>query len=293
MFFIILQIFSYVYLVLLGVIIVNVKKIVTHSGNAHMDDLLGVALLAFKYAVPIERKVNINAFEQGTIYVDIGRKYDPPYLLDHHQSIDIPCSLILVLRHHFPELEKMKIPEIRYIDMRDRFGLNKVVGTPIPSEMLFFERIFTRWFANISYLSPEDEEYYILKWLGKRFYGYIRNRYEELKRYDKVISTANEEVVDGIKILLLDDDVPPYEVLNRRTDVHVIIQPSSRDPNQYSVIKLAPYQDKISLDEVAKRLDEEGKLIFYHANKFMLVAADKDSVLKYIKYIRFVDDEKS
>ena len=253
-----------------------------------MDDLLGVALLAFKYGVPIERRISIDRFEDETIYVDIGRRYEPPYLLDHHQSIDIPCSLILVLKHHFPELEKMDIPEIRYIDTRDRFGLNKVVNAPIPSELLFFERIFTRWFANISYISPEDEEYYILKWLGKRFYGYIKNRYDELRRYDEIISKADEKVVDGIKILLLEDDVPPYEVLNRRSDVHVIIQPSSRNPNQYSVIKLAPYQDKISLDDVARHLEEEGKLVFYHANKFMLVAADKESAIRSIKFIRYI-----
>ncbi len=268
----------------------RVRKIVTHGGNAHMDDMLGVALLAFKYNVPIERKVEIREFEEETIYVDIGRRYEPPYLLDHHQSLDIPCSLVLVIRHHFPELANMDIPEITYIDTRDRFGLSKVVNYPLPSELLFFERIFTRWFANITYISPEDEEYYILKWLGKRFYGYIRSRYDELKRYEDILRKADERVIDGVKILLLEDDLPPYEVLNRRSDVHVIIQPSSRNPKQFSIIKLAPYQDKITLDGVAEYLSKKGKLVFYHANKFMLVAADRDSAIESIKYIKMVDD---
>ncbi len=267
----------------------RVRKIVTHSGNAHLDDLLGVALLSFKYHVPIERRSSVDLFEEDTIYVDIGRRYEPPYLLDHHQSIEIPCSLILVIKHHFPELASLDIPEIRYIDVRDRFGLYKAINLQIPSELLFFERIFTRWFASISYISPDDEEYSILSWLGKRFYFYIKHRSEELKKYDEILSRAREVEFNGVKVLILDDDMPPYEVASRRDDVHVIIQPSSRNKDNYSIIKLAPYQDRITLDEVAKYLEERGKLVFYHANKFMLVSKDLSSALEAIKHVKYVN----
>ncbi len=267
----------------------KVRKIVTHSGNAHLDDLLGVALLSFKYSVPIERRASVDVFEDETIYLDIGRRYDPPYLLDHHQSLDIPCSLILVIRHHFPELASLDIPEIKYIDVRDRFGLYKAVNFQVPSELLFFERIFTRWFASISYLSPEDEDYKILFWLGKRFYFYIKYRSEELRRYDEILSRGREAEFNGVKVLILDDDMPPYEVASRRGDVHVIIQPSSRNKDNYSVIKLAPHQDRISLDDVARYLEERGKLVFYHANKFMLVSEDLSSALEAIKHVKYVN----
>ena len=267
----------------------RVRAIVTHSGNAHLDDLLGAALLAFKYRVPIERVATVDVFEEDTIYLDIGRRYEPPYFLDHHQDINIPCSLVLVIRHHFPELDNLDIPEIRYIDARDRFGLYKAVNLHIPSELLFFERIFTRWFASISYISPDDEDYGILVWLGKRFYLYIKERGEELKRYEEVLSRGRLMEFNGVKVLLLDDGIPPYEVANRRGEVQVVIQPSSRNRNNYSIIKLAPYQDHISLDEVAKYLEDRGKLVFYHANKFMLVAEDLNSALEAIKRIKFVN----
>jgi len=267
----------------------KVKKIVTHSGNAHLDDLLGAALLSFKYHVPIERRASIDDFEDDTIYLDIGRRYEPPYFLDHHQSLDIPCSLILVIRHHFPELADLDIPEIQYVDVRDRFGLYKAVNFHVPSELLFFERIFTRWFASISYITPEDEDYDILVWLGKRFYFYIKYRSEELRRYEEILSRGRLMEFNGVKVLLLDDDMPPYEVANRREDVHVIIQPSSRNRNNYSVIKLAPHQEKVSLDDVARYLEDKGKLVFYHANKFMLVSEDLDSALEAIKHVKYVN----
>ncbi len=269
----------------------RVRKIVTHGGNAHMDDLLGTALLAYKYGAPVERVISVDAFEDETIYLDIGRRYEPPYLLDHHQDIEIPCSLVLVVKHHFPELvEALELPEMKFIDVRDRFGLHRAIGVEIPSETLFFERVFTRWFANIQYLSPEDEEYQVLRWLGRRFYNYLRERVEEMREIAEALENAVEMTVNGVKILVLDKAVPPYEVMNRRGDVQVIIQPSSRNPEQYSVIKLSRYQDMISLDKVAEKLRERGRLVFYHANKFMLVGSDKESVLESIDGIEVVGD---
>jgi len=270
---------------------VNVRKVVTHGGNAHMDDLLGSALLAYKYGAPLERVVSIEGFEEGVIYLDIGRRYDPPYLLDHHQDIEIPCSLVLVVKHHFPELvEALELPEIRFIDTRDRFGLHRAIGVEIPSETLFFERMFTRWFANIQYLSPGDEDYDVLRWLGRRFYNYLRERLEEEREIVEALDNAVEMEVNGVKILILDRSVPPYEVMNRRGDIQVIVQPSSRNPEQYSVIKLSKYQDMISLDRVAEALKERGRLVFYHANRFMLVGSDRESVLEALDKVEVVGD---
>ena len=269
----------------------RVRKIVTHGGNAHMDDLLGTALLAYKYGAPVERVISVDAFEDETIYLDIGRRYEPPYFLDHHQDLEIPCSLVLVVKHHFPELvDALELPEMKFIDVRDRFGLHRAIGVEIPSETLFFERVFTRWFANIQYISPEDEEYQVLRWLGRRFYNYLRERVEEMREIAEALENAVEMTVNGVKILVLDKAVPPYEVMNRRGDVQVIIQPSSRNPEQYSVIKLSRYQDMISLDKVAEKLRERGRLVFYHANKFMLVGRDKESVLESIDGIEVVGD---
>ena len=269
----------------------RVRKIVTHGGNAHMDDLLGTALLAYKYGAPVERVTSVEGFEDETIYLDIGRRYEPPYLLDHHQDIEIPCSLVLVVKHHFPELvDALDLPEMRFIDVRDRFGLHRAIGVEIPSETLFFERVYTRWFANIQYISPGDEEYQVLRWLGRRFYNYLRERVEEEREIAEALENAVEMTVNGVKILVLDRAVPPYEVMNRRGDVQVIIQPSSRNPEQYSVIKLSRYQDMISLDKVAEKLRERGSLVFYHANKFMLVGSDKESVLESIDAIEVVGD---
>ncbi|HIQ12998.1 MAG TPA: hypothetical protein EYH44_01215 [Thermoprotei archaeon] len=269
--------------------IFRVRKIVTHGGNAHLDDLLGSALLAFKYNVPIERVSSVDSFEAETIYLDIGGRYQPPYFLDHHQSIDIPCSLVLVIRHHFPELVKYDIPDIRYIDVRDRYGMIKYINCLLPSEILFFERMFTRWFASITYISPEDDEYSILVWLGKKFYNYIRSRSEEIKRIDDVLSKADRYIYNDVNILLLDEDLPPHEVALRMRDIHVVIQPSSRNRDHYNIIKLAPHQDYISLDDVAEYLMERGKLVFYHANKFMLVSEDLESALEAIKKIKYVN----
>ncbi len=270
----------------------RVRKIVTHAGNAHMDDMLGSALLAYKYRVPVERVVKVEGFEDDVIYLDIGRRYEPPYLLDHHQDIEIPCSLVLVIKHHFPELnDALELDEVKYIDRRDRFGLLKTVGVEIPSEVLFFERMFTRWFAEILYITPDDEEYSVLTWLGKRFYTYLKERVEELRRFEEALSRAETFTVNGVKIMVVDDSLPPYEVEKRFGDVKVVVMPSSRDPSQYSVIKLSKYQDELTLDDMAEALQREGKLVFYHANKFMLVGSSREDVLKHIDKVRRVDGD--
>jgi len=92
------------------------RAVYTHSGTAHFDDLLSIALLVYRYpGITVYRVPSVESFEDDSIYVDIGGRYEPPSLLDHHQDPSLPCSLVLVLRHHFPELVGAEsLPEIMF-----------------------------------------------------------------------------------------------------------------------------------------------------------------------------------
>ena len=74
------------------------KKIVTHSGTFHVDELFAIALLArFHFCKPISdlkiiRTRNSQALEKAILdrecfVIDVGEKYDTHYLnFDHHQN---------------------------------------------------------------------------------------------------------------------------------------------------------------------------------------------------------------
>lgn len=78
----------------------NIKKIVTHAGNFHADEVLAVAILReHGFNQPVERKFKIDEDIENpnAIVIDIGRVLDPDFLnFDHHQDQTIPASNVLI-----------------------------------------------------------------------------------------------------------------------------------------------------------------------------------------------------
>lgn len=111
-----------------------VKKIVSHLPPRHLDDFLAVAYL--KYLFPqaeLEfvhpQRVPLEYLQDSKIIlVDVGSVYDPEKNnYDHHQNINLPCSLVLVLKH-FSDMDIENNYLLQVIDFIDRFGLSKAIA---------------------------------------------------------------------------------------------------------------------------------------------------------------------
>ena len=91
--------------------------IITHSGKAHIDEVLATAALAVhrgEYPAEIRRMSSNDAAEMvaaGNVpancwVIDCGLKYNPERrLFDHHQDKELPSAALMLFTHLFPELE--------------------------------------------------------------------------------------------------------------------------------------------------------------------------------------------
>lgn len=84
----------------------KVKKIVTHAGTFHADEISGVALLTLLFpGTPVERTYTPSESDFDdpfVIVLDIGRKYQPNLgNFDHHQDPELPAANMLILSHFY------------------------------------------------------------------------------------------------------------------------------------------------------------------------------------------------
>lgn len=111
----------------------SIKKIVSHVPPRHVDDFFAVALAKSQFPdaqieyVHPQRVPESYRTNKEILLLDVGNDYNPEYSnFDHHQSLEIPCSLILIMK--LLRYEKLiNHPAIRYIDINDRFGPKKAV----------------------------------------------------------------------------------------------------------------------------------------------------------------------
>lgn len=92
-------------------------KIITHDGKAHIDEILGSALLALHLSeVPesverigaqdVARMVENNEIPENTYVIDAGLVFDSKKrLFDHHQDGNLPSSALLIFNEFFSHLE--------------------------------------------------------------------------------------------------------------------------------------------------------------------------------------------
>ncbi|MEM4183386.1 MAG: MYG1 family protein [Candidatus Caldarchaeum sp.] len=213
------------------------KTIVTHGGNAHRDDFLTCAILLEKYpACTIIRTDDKKTIASADIVVDVGGVYDPAgKRYDHHQDLNLPCSLILVLEHEFGI---KKYPQaIRFLDHADRFGLDKAKSmfnqTVMPS---MIENAVLAWFSEQKEIPQWSNAWFMLLNIG-------RGLYKELRDYNECANVVWSDVKNGITDFMR-YDLPAGVILitskNIRTDTLIqvfadnheriigIIKPSTR-----------------------------------------------------------------
>jgi hypothetical protein len=144
----------------------DVRRIFTHSGKAHADEFLACSVLLKKYPNATVLRVDELPAELGEydVAVDIGRTYTPMKVLDHHHDLNVPCSLVLVLKD-FYGYDYGELPlSIRAVDMRDRYGPQKTAELTAPS---LVETAVLQIFSNTAQISPGDPLHLLLIHVGE------------------------------------------------------------------------------------------------------------------------------
>lgn len=161
--------------------------IVTHTGNAHMDDFLATAVLTARYPDKILVRTSEKAamfptfLARDDVYVvDIGREYKPNKLnFDHHQfgpgdgNVAPLCSLSLVLMHFkLYDLAKDLWPwltRLEYCDVLGPLAAMREAGIPTEARLQHgfiapTDEFLLNMFSKVHVITPEDTRAIVGVW---------------------------------------------------------------------------------------------------------------------------------
>lgn len=237
------------------------KKVVTHAGTFHADEILACATI--RYFTGSAQKLDvIRTFEVSeyladpeVCVLDIGRQYDPPTgNFDHHQDAELPASNILILRYLLPKGRLRDIMEeylYSYVSGCDKGG-EKLTGVPTLTSII-------RGLNNIKdndwgFQCAYDVCYNAVMSAHLTAEARVESedRWAEVEKIGKVaITDSTQHIVgwhelaetDGILMLVTPNQRGGYQIASRSTDVFVIPE-DSRQTFRHNSGFLAAYATK-------------------------------------------------
>lgn len=217
-------------------------KVITHNGKAHMDELMGIALLAYyKKELPDDiirihpeeaaEIVKAGNMEENCYFIDCGLELSPEKkLFDHHHSGDLGCAALLVFEHYFQTLLHSKLHDyIKLVSLVDTKGPGSLDDFKFKSDSIYYfsfpqkiilkefetdPLLITKIFVNglISIIEFEKEKVSALEWINK-------NNHIEIKKIGninllKYNTPPPTEIASGVKSA--DNDIIEMN------DIHVV-----------------------------------------------------------------------
>ncbi len=284
----------------------NLKKIVTHSGNFHTDEVFACAVLSILNSGEVEvvRSRNPEVWATGDYVVDVGGVYDPTLgRYDHHQSggagereNGVPYSSIgLVWKHYGEELTGSAYAS-RMIDERlvqpidagdngiETFSVKNNVAPCIIQDVISAFR--PAWNEE----RTEDEGFLEALEMAKTMLAreIIRARAEEegKRRAEEAYKRAEDK-----NIIILENHYPWYEALGSKPEPLYVVKPDRGGDGKW---KVETVRSDVHAFKNRKDLPEgwAGKMghdfaeasgvpdaIFCHNKRFVAVAGSKDGAL--------------
>ncbi len=282
------------------------KKIATHDGQFHTDEVFAVAVLKLMYPdIKIVRTRETEKFEKADFRVDIGRKYNPETGdFDHHQK-------------EFKEKRKNKIPYASAGLIWKHFGgklikskngfehIDKILMQPIDSidngEQICLKKIIENYGIGqvISSFAPDWQEKN--SDYDKSFDKAVLFATELLKRE---ILSANgiekaEEIIKNIlsksdkEYIILEKHIPWKKYIIENTNINFVIGKNYK--NNWEVwtvpIKLGSFERKKLFPKKWADLNDNefvkatgiNDVIFCHKDRFIAATKSKSGAIKLVK----------
>jgi hypothetical protein len=287
-----------------------VKKVVSHKEPRHLDDFIAIALLKRSFPEAIIETVHPQGVppeyydDESICLVDVGGRYEPSLMnFDHHQDLNLPCALILVLRDVYGLSIMSKV--LRFIDIADRYGVKRAseeLGVKLdPKEDMLRREILLidlnkhgSEVGEVLWDSLLMDDYSL--WIRK-VYNMLEERglleeprrkiKEEEEKYKEKISRVEIKEYGDMRVALSSESLAPHHYrFFQETKVDLLIERNSMNKEHTSVIKNTS-SDKTKDLDLSKVFNEYPK-IFLHQNGFIAVLdtpfeeVDKERILKIL-----------
>ncbi len=265
----------------------EIKKIITHSGMFHADEVSAVALLRLFsvtngfLTIHVERKSQVTPEEladPSILVLDIGKVID--YDLnnfDHHQDASIPATNVLISywlgkKGLMPDEIYDEISEfLKYVSDVDRGIIPD--GGPAAS---FNGIIRSMNPANINDPVESNSAFELAVEMAKQIISYqIKNAYRAVE--DKKVWDLLEIDFDG-RVVIQENY---YQLVNwtkwaERDDVIFMVTPNLREPGAWQI-----------LSRDSKKFEIPVSLLqtFRHPSGFMAVYASKEHVMDHLAHM--------
>lgn len=249
----------------------NYKKIITHAGTHHADEILAIATIHhFLGELPVERNFRPleEDFNNPNIFIlDVGRKLEPENSnFDHHQDGEISATNILIL-DHFCKDEKLKglLKKylFSYVDAVDRGNI--IEG----KETDFSTPSFNSIIRNLNNLENGFE---IALQIAKTTLAAAiataekaiesEERWNGLQKIGKIAIQHDADIIIG------------WREMAEKDGILALISPNIREKGAYQIT---------SRDTEILKIPAHEKQTFLHANQFIAAYPDLESALQHAK----------
>jgi Uncharacterised protein family (UPF0160) len=223
--------------------------IITHDGKAHMDELLGIALLALYIGEEPEtikrmdpqmasKLVASGDIPENTWFIDCGLIYDRERkLFDHHQNRELDCAALLIFNEYFKHLHDTELHDyIKLVSKIDTKGAMSLDDFHLVSE----SRDYFSFSHNILLRTFEDSPQLVLRLLLMGLQDKIA--FEKSKKVAALWrkEPGNMEIVtlEGLKILRYVKKPPSELVSPLRSEINKIVE-------EHNISATISFDDKI------------------------------------------------
>lgn len=209
--------------------------VITHDGKAHMDELLGTALLALYMGEEPEiiqrmdpqmaaEAVAAGSIPDNTWFIDCGLEYNrDKKLFDHHQDRELDCAAMLIFNDFFKHLHNTELHEyVKLVSKIDTKGAMSLDDFHLVSE----SRDYFSFSHNILLRSFEETPQLVLRLLLMGLQDKIA--FEKAKKVASLWRTESGNIeianIDGLKVLRYLKKPPSELVSPLRSEINKVVE---------------------------------------------------------------------
>ncbi len=288
------------------------KKVITHSGSFHPDDVFACATLSLyleknNLRCKIVRTRDPEIIKTGNFVVDVGGIYDPSInRFDHHQKESagkrdngVPYAGFGLVWKNFGEqvcdskevAEKIDKKLAQPIDAEDN---GVAISTPIITDVFSYGIN-----SVVSLYLPEDREgkecdsnfLQLVEWAKFVLQVEIKKEKYKIESVAKVIECYNN--AQDKRMIIIEEHYPWQETLSKYPEPLFIVIPISKDSWAVSTVRVKKDSFENRKNLPAKWAGLQGKdiqdatgvldSVFCHRNLFLAVAKSKEGAIKLAK----------
>jgi uncharacterized UPF0160 family protein len=262
-----------------------IKKIVTHNGIFHADEVSAIALLEIftdeKYEIKrVPHNTPKEELREYDFAIDIGREFDGKKFFDHHQWSGGKSSAGLIWEYlgvakDYPKLSRL----IEMVDKQDT-GRAKAKEFEYPNLIKLFNGNIER----------NDENFFKALEFAKMIINSIKKEEEDRLKAKKIIENSKEfeNIPETLELKEFNPFWKKFINTKNNSDIKVVIW---KDKDSYKAQVVPKEEDSFELGW--RPFQKSNSMEFVHSAGFFAVAKDKETMKNFIQnYIKGGDYDK-